>query len=116
MPTRPPRPCLNWNRCRAYTTTGSRCPACTTSRETTRQQHRRARRPVPPAEVKRRRAAVAAWREQHGDVCPGWQRPPHPAARLSADHVIPVGAGGSEDGPLQVLCVSCNARRGTRTD
>lgn len=30
---------------------------------------------------------------------------------MSADHVIPVGAGGDESGPLTVLCVPCNGKK-----
>ncbi|MDH3471437.1 MAG: HNH endonuclease [Acidimicrobiia bacterium] len=32
---------------------------------------------------------------------------------LTADHIIPRSKGG-EDGPLQVLCRRCNARRSDR--
>ena len=63
------------------------------------------------AERKRRADAVTAWIAQHGPVCPGFKVPPHPSTRLSADHVIPRSLGG-ETGPLTVLCVGCNARRG----
>jgi hypothetical protein len=58
---------------------------------------------------------VAAWIEQYGLVCPGWGRDPHPAAKLTADHDWPVGAGGPEDGPLGVLCASCNSAKKDRT-
>lgn len=71
-------------------------------------------------ERQRRRATVQAWRTEHGDWCPGWQTPPHdvqPPHILTADHLYPVGVGGAEDGPLTVLCNSCNSRKrdGRRT-
>jgi 5-methylcytosine-specific restriction endonuclease McrA len=31
---------------------------------------------------------------------------------LTADHVVPVAAGGPEDGPLTVLCRGCNSAKG----
>lgn len=62
-------------------------------------------------ERQRRKAAVDAHRAEFGDVCPGYGVEPHPSSRLTADHEVPVGAGGAEDGPLAILCVSCNARK-----
>jgi hypothetical protein len=32
---------------------------------------------------------------------PGWRRPAHHVTDLAGDHVIPVAAGGDEDGPLR---------------
>lgn len=55
---------------------------------------------------------VTLWRQVNGDVCPGWRVPAHPSADLTADHVLPVGAGGPEEGPLVVLCRVCNGRKG----
>jgi hypothetical protein len=66
------------------------------------------------AEQQRRRKAVAWWRATVGDWCPGVPelgRGAHPAANLSADHVVEVAAGGREDGPLVVRCVPCNSAR-----
>ncbi|MEU3899750.1 hypothetical protein [Streptomyces sp. NPDC045251] len=60
----------------------------------------------------RRADAVRAHVQQFGRVCPGWQREAHPADDLTADHEVPVGAGGREGGPLRVLCRSCNSARG----
>ncbi|QIJ62560.1 HNH endonuclease [Streptomyces sp. JB150] len=60
----------------------------------------------------RRADAVRAWVAENGLVCPGWQRDPHPAGDLTADHIVPPGAGGSEAGELRVLCRSCNSARG----
>jgi 5-methylcytosine-specific restriction protein A len=69
---------------------------------------------ISTAETQRRAETVAAWRAVHGDRCPGWRRPPHAASDLTADHVDAVGAGGREDGPLSVLCRSCNGRKADR--
>jgi hypothetical protein len=38
---------------------------------------------------------LPAWRGHHGDWCPGCQRPAHPAADLTADHVVPLAARGA---------------------
>lgn len=54
--------------------------------------------------------------EQYGWVCPGWKKPPHPAEKLTADHVLPTGRGGRQDGPLRVLCRSCNSSRQAELD
>jgi 5-methylcytosine-specific restriction enzyme A len=104
----PKRPCLGCNRL----TEGSRCPDCQRLIDTAMQRAKRSRRPYTPAERKRRAEAVAAHRAEHGNWCPGWQRDPHPSADLTADHVVPVGAGGPEDGPLIVRCRRCNSARG----
>jgi 5-methylcytosine-specific restriction protein A len=107
--SRLPRSCLG---CGTRIPSGSRCTHCATKV----QQAKRARRPqsATSAEKRRRAAAVNEWRAIHGTWCPGWQRPPHPATDLTADHVMPYAAGGSEDGPLRVLCRSCNSARGAR--
>lgn len=34
--------------------------------------------------------------------------------RIHADHVVPIGAGGSENGPLAVAHAACNVRKGAR--
>jgi 5-methylcytosine-specific restriction enzyme A len=59
----------------------------------------------------RRAALVQAHRLEHGDWCPGWNRDPHPAADLTADHLVEVSAGGDEHGELVVLCRSCNSSK-----
>lgn len=79
-----------------------RCRGCET-------QHQRARNASRPqyagdwaATAKRR---IAEHRAIHGDVCPGWDTPPHPvdpttpAGRWHCDHDI---------GPL---CAECNGRK-----
>ena len=99
------RPCLD---CGALSP-NSRCPA----HQRTLQQAKRSRRPYTAAMLRRRAQVVAQWRAEHGDLCPGWRRPAHPSHDLTADHMIAVGAGGDEDGPLAVLCRSCNSSKKT---
>lgn len=104
----PLRLCLDCGR----RTSNTRCPGCTRRHELT---GKRARRPDRThAERLRRAAAVHAHLDRWGYICPGWQRPAHPAHDLTADHVLPVAAGGREDGPLTVLCRSCNGAKGAR--
>jgi 5-methylcytosine-specific restriction endonuclease McrA len=57
---------------------------------------------------------LRAWRGEHGDWCPGYQRPAHPAADLTVDHVVPLAAGGApfDVGNTAVLCRSCNSTKG----
>lgn len=101
------KPCLGCGRLAA----GSRCQACRATREQQRPQ-----RPTNLTrdwtERQRRAQAVAKHRQTYGDWCPGWQRPAHPSADLTADHVLAVAAGGNPQGELQVLCRSCNGAKG----
>lgn len=103
----PLRPCLD---CAELTTT-TRCAQHTRAHQRRHHQAKRARRPYTYAERKRREAAVARHIQLHGHWCPGWDRPPHPATDLTADHLTPVATGGPEGGPLGVLCRSCNSRK-----
>ncbi|HEX2298333.1 MAG TPA: HNH endonuclease [Pseudonocardiaceae bacterium] len=107
MPIRAQRPCLDCGRL----SHGSRCPRCAQLVERKRTTGKRQRRPYTAAERTRRAAAVAEHRALYGDRCPGWRRPEHYATDLTADHVIPVAAGGAEDGQLSVLCRSCNGAK-----
>lgn len=85
-----------------------------------RQANRQRARTTPTkrgrdwTEVNRRRAAVKAWRGEHGDWCPGYRVPAHASDDLTADHITPVALGGDPRGPLTVLCRSCNSRKGAR--
>ena len=96
--------CLEWPAagCAGYCYPGPRCPACTQRRKKVRNDDR----PIA-------KAVVAAWVAKHGWVCPGWGRAPHPSRNLTADHVIPLARGGTNNGPRRVLCNPCNARKGT---
>ena len=76
--------------------------------------HKRRRPGYTNAERIRRKAVVDEHRAAVGTWCPGYGVPAHRSNDLTADHVIPVGAGGAETGPLRVLCRSCNARKRDR--
>lgn len=111
----PLRPCLGLPDQPPCTrlTPATRCPDHARAVEAGHTQAKRARRPYAKAELTRRAAAVSAWRAGYGDVCPGWQREPHASTDLTADHRVAVANGGAEDGPLDVLCRSCNSRKGS---
>ena len=90
------RPCLDCG----TPTTGTRCP--THQRE--RQRARNQRRTWYHGDWERTsRAARAAHLAQHGPICPGHQRPPHPVdpPDLQLDHTTG-----------QVLCRWCNVAAG----
>ena len=57
---------------------------------------------------------LRAWRGEHGNWCPGYQRPAHPASDLTVDHVVPLAAGGApfDIGNCAVLYRSCNSTEG----
>ena len=61
---------------------------------------------------------LRAWRGEHGDWCPGYQRVAHHGSDLTVDHVVPLAAGGSpfDIGNTAVLCRSCNSTKGASTD
>lgn len=105
----PRRPCFTTG-CHQLAPPGKpRCPTC----EQAHQRTRNARRTHYQGDWPRlSRQAIAQHRAIHGDWCPGWRRPPHPATDLTADHTQP----RSLDAGLRVLCRSCNSARGNRTD
>ena len=57
---------------------------------------------------------ISRHRGQYGNWCPGYGRDPHPAIDLTADHVVPLAAGGAPFDPanVAVLCRSCNSTKG----
>jgi 5-methylcytosine-specific restriction enzyme A len=57
---------------------------------------------------------LRAWRGQHGNWCPGYQRNAHGASDLTVDHVMPLAAGGApfDIANCAVLCRSCNSTKG----
>src|SRR5690348_432 len=65
------------------------------------------------AERRRRSIIVANWIKEHGYVCPGYERDAHTAYDLTADHLWPRSVHGDRT-PLQVLCRSCNSRKGAQ--
>ena len=93
---------------------GSRCT------EHARQSNRSRHNALYSTRVWQRLSArvLRAWRGEHGDWCPGYQRPAHPAADLTVDHVIPLAAGGApfDIANTTVLCRSCNSTKGASTD
>jgi len=63
-------------------------------------------------EKQRRAAAVREWINANGMVCPGWQRPAHEAAKLTADHPTEVALGGDPyTADFLILCMSCNSAK-----
>jgi 5-methylcytosine-specific restriction enzyme A len=107
------RPCLD---CGKQVRGKPRCRDCQRPRDQAKDQAKHARRPDlnRNAEIERRRRAVADHRAEVGDWCPGVPelgRGAHPAASLTADHLVEVAAGGLESGPLVVRCGSCNSAR-----
>jgi 5-methylcytosine-specific restriction enzyme A len=114
------KPCIEPG-CRNLTTGGPYQRARCAAHQALAERRKRARRPADDHTERQRRArAVAAHVAAHGYVCldcPYYQRT-HPADPvdnpLTADHVIPVGAGGPEGGPLRVLCRRGNSSRGAR--
>ena len=93
---------------------GSRCIAH--ARQSNRSRHNA----LYSARVWQRLSArvLRAWRGEHGNWCPGYQRHAHRAADLTVDHVVPLAAGGApfDIGNTAVLCRSCNFTKGASTD
>ncbi len=82
-------------RCRRLTKAGSYCEQC--SKTTVRgygHQHQR-------------RARLAIAESPRCAIC-------DTSSDLTADHVVPLAAGGHPLGQLRTLCRRCNARRGAR--
>jgi hypothetical protein len=74
------------------------------------RQHTRTKPGRSWSERQRRRATVQAHIAQHGQICPGYSRPPHYAEDLTAEHIYPRSIYG-DNGPLAVLCLSCNSAK-----
>lgn len=107
MVARPARPCLTVG-CPKLTRNGSRCPEHT-------QQHTRQRdqRRGSPAE----RGYDAAWRRlsRAAILAQPWCSRCYATADLTADHIVPLAAGGlSVIENVQVLCRTCNGRKAGR--
>jgi 5-methylcytosine-specific restriction protein A len=91
-------------RCRVHRSARDAHQRRTTPTKVTRDWHER----------QRRKGAVDAHRQVHGNWCPGYRIAPHRAEDLTADHITPIDLGGDPRGPLAVLCRSCNSRKAAR--
>ena len=102
----PLRPCIVCG----VATPAARCP--THAIAATHSTHNRAYEGGMYRRV--RDAFLRNWRYQHGNLCPGYDRPPHTDGILSLDHVIALADGGSltDRANFAVLCTVCNARKG----
>lgn len=55
---------------------------------------------------------IKSWRANYGDICAGYNQPPHAADVLTVDHITPLSKGGTNTWDnLQALCLSCNSRK-----
>lgn len=55
---------------------------------------------------------LAYWKATYGNVCAGYNRGPHQAPVLTADHIVPLSKGGTNTWDnLQGLCLSCNSAK-----
>jgi 5-methylcytosine-specific restriction protein A len=96
---------------------GPRCP-----------KHRRARERLRGSASARgydaryrrlRKEAIELHLQRYGAVCPGYGVLPHTATRaeLSVDHIVPLADGGLNDpSNFQVICITCNKRKGRAHD
>ncbi|MFJ2575978.1 HNH endonuclease [Kitasatospora aureofaciens] len=112
MPRR--RPCLA---CGQLTTNPSRCDQHQAEWQARQDQLRGSATQRGYGATYRRAAAaaLASHRRQHGEMCPGYGVPPHPATDLTVDHMVPKRLGGGDEPEnLGVLCRSCNSRKGAR--
>ncbi|WP_035799874.1 HNH endonuclease [Kitasatospora mediocidica] len=108
------RPCLV---CSRLTRNPSRCDTHQAEWQAQQDQRRGSatRRGYDSRYRRTAAATVANHRASVGDWCPGWRRPGHPATDLTADHVVPLAAGGSNTASnLAALCRSCNAAKRDR--
>ncbi len=60
---------------------------------------------------KYRKDTVERYIELNGYVCGGYNRSPHIAIDLTADHPMPTSKGGDPYQDLIVLCRSCNSSK-----
>jgi 5-methylcytosine-specific restriction protein A len=104
---------LTWLRGVVTSRVGSRCT------EHARQSNRTRHNALYGTRAWQRLSArvLRAWRGEHGNWCPGYRRPAHPAADLTVDHVVPLATGGApfDIGNTAVLCRSCNSTKGATT-
>lgn len=100
--------------CPDFATGLGKCDVCRS--KTNRHRHRTTptKRARTSKVAEHRRTAVREWRAEHGDWCPGWNKPGHRATDLTADDPTPIAHGGDPMQTLRVLCRSCNSARGAR--
>lgn len=104
--------------CGELTTNGSRCPPCQTklNKEIETRRGSRHQRGYGSQWAAISKKALADHRAKHGNTCPGWQRPPHPATDLTTDHILPKALGGTDHPQnLQILCRPCNSAKAKAT-
>lgn len=114
MAQRRPRPCLE---CGTLTRNPSRCDTHQAERDQQAEAQRGSAtaRGYGVAWQRIAKTVLARHRRLHGNWCPGWQRPAHPATDLTVDHYIPKAQGGTDDPEnLWVLCRACNSAKGDR--
>ena len=113
MPTRATRRCCAPGCSHTAGRTG-RCDRCASKRNRVLHSTTPTKAARTP-EVRRHRAvAVHRHRAEHGDWCPGYGVPAHPASDLTADDPVPIARGGDPMQPPAVLCRSCNGRKADR--
>lgn len=101
--------------CGKITTNGSRCRTHETAWRTAHSRRKRDPELDTPGHRALSARTIAAWVEEHGWVCPGWQRKPHPSRDLTMDHRLARARGGLTDpANAGVLCRSCNGRKQDR--
>jgi len=96
---------------------GARCPKHQRARE--RLRGSAAARGYDGRYRRLRKEAIDAHIARYGQVCPGYGVLPHTATRaeLSVDHIIPLADGGRNDASnFQVICITCNKRKGRAHD
>jgi 5-methylcytosine-specific restriction endonuclease McrA len=98
-----PRRC---SRCPRVIASGHVCDACRRQEWKVRNNDRKRRREVVAASPVCGCTSDCPW---HGPVC-------RATTDLTADHIIPLARGGTNDGPRQTLCNRCNVRKGKRID
>jgi 5-methylcytosine-specific restriction enzyme A len=83
---------------------GSRCP-----------EHRKMRTAIRSADRGIAARVVAHHPACQCQGCGLHEGPCGSTSDLTADHVVPLAAGGTHDGPRQVLCRRCNSSKGARS-
>lgn len=97
----PPRRCLD---CRRLISKGSRCGPCLYGYERSKPGFLQ-RKQLRNSDRKISKALIAAQ---------PWCQRCNSTEDLTADHIIPISKGGTNDGPRRVLCRSCNSKIGNR--